>query len=361
MSYSKTINKLTFNNIDTPISDIIGGIIDKNKDSSFGGNIVSKTARKLELSSKQDNTNAVLLDNQKAQEKMLKDIENLGWRLDKRVLVSELAREGEGAGATAAVAAGESTPGKYRYTFTSLILDANGSPTEVWDSGSEGYGTFPTTYPVGWSPADLVYDDGVRIPDEVMANELARNQTPNNWMSSYINIYQEYQRITYKKKMMEEAKEQAEQGIAMGAHVSSPSYPDVYSPYNPSSPGYTASTPVYGSPVYGSPESLSYGAMAAASAAAAVAPGEQSPMYTPSSPVVKLGNVLTPVVFQSPLSPLQQQPLPQQPLPQQPPQQQPSSILEVKVPETKDSSDGSTGGGGGGSGAKTVMVSQSFL
>jgi DNA-directed RNA polymerase II subunit RPB2 len=353
MSYSKTINKLTFNNIDTPISDIIGGIIDKNKDSSFGGNIVSKTARKLELSSKQDNTNAVLLDNQKAQEKMLKDIENLGWRLDKRVLVSELAREGEGAGATAAVAAGESTPGKYRYTFTSLILDANGSPTEVWDSGSEGYGTFPTTHPVGWSPTDLVYDDGVRIPDEVMANELARNQTPNNWMSSYINIYQEYQRITYKKKMMEEAKEQAEQGIAMGAHVSSPSYPDVYSPYNPSSPGYTASTPVYGSPVYGSPESLSYGAMAAASAAAAVAPGEQSPMYTPSSPVVKLGNVLTPVVFQSPLSPLQQQPLPQQP-----PQQQPSSILEVKVPETKDSSDGSTGGG---SGAKTVMVSQSFL
>jgi DNA-directed RNA polymerase II subunit RPB2 len=355
MSYSKTINKLTFNNIDTPISDIIGGIIDKNKDSTFGGNIVSKTARKLELSSKQDNTNAILLDNQKAQEKMLKDIENLGWRLDKRVLVSELAREGEGAGAAAAVAAGESTPGKYRYTFTSLILDANGSPTEVWDSGSEGYGTFPTTYPVGWSPADLVYDDGVRIPDEVMANELARNQTPNNWMSSYINIYQEYQRITYKKKMMEEAKEQAEQGIDMGAHVSSPSYPDVYSPYNPSSPGYTASTPVYGSPVYGSPESLSYGAMAAASAAAAVAPGEQSPMYTPSSPVVKLGNVLTPVVFQSPLSPLQQQPLPQQP-----PQQQPSSILEVKVPETKDSSDGSTGGGGG-SGAKTVMVSQSFL
>ena len=115
MSYSKTINKLTFNNnIDTPISDIIGGIIDKNKDSNFGGNIVSKTARKLELSSKQDNTNAVLLDNQKAQEKMLKDIENLGWRLDKRVLVSELAREGEGEGAAAAAAAGESTPGKYR-------------------------------------------------------------------------------------------------------------------------------------------------------------------------------------------------------------------------------------------------------
>ena len=182
-----------------------------------------------------------------------------------------------------------------------------------------------------------------------MANELARNQTPNNWMSSYINIYQEYQRITHKKKMMEEAKERAEQGIAMGAHVDSPSYPVVYSPYNPSSPGYTAS-----SPVYGSPEPLSYGAMAMASAAAA--PGEQSPMYTASSPMVKLGNVLTPVVFQSPLSPLQQQPLPQQP-----PQQQPSSILEVKAPETKDSSDGSTGGGGGGSGAKTVMVSQSFL
>jgi hypothetical protein len=365
MSYSKTINKLMYNDGDNVSnSEIIESIIEKNKSNSLVGNVVSKTARKVELSSRQENTNAVLLDNQKAQEQMLKDIENLGWRLDERVLVSELAREGEGAGAVATGSKeGEATPGKYRYTFTSLILDGNGSPTEIWDGDAEGYGTFPTTHPIGWSDKDLVYHDGVKIPDEVMANELARNQTPNNWMSSYVNIFQEYQKIMYKKKMMEQAKEQADAGILAGEAgvlpmsplaLPSPEYAATSPEYAASSPVYTASSPVYGasSPVYGQaavapgPRQLSYGAMAMGAEGQTPSPVSS----TVSSPMVRLGNVLTPVSGFQPLSPMYASP-------QLSPQ---SSILEVKAPEKKDSSD-SNADGQAGVGSKTVTISASAL
>jgi hypothetical protein len=305
------------------------------------------------LSTRQENTNAVLLDNQKAQEKMLKDIENLGWRLDERVLVSELAREGEGAAATGSKE-GESTPGKYRYTFSSLILDGNGSPTEMWDGDAEGYGTFPTTHPVGWSDKDLVYPDGTRIPDEVMANELARNQTPNNWMSSYVNIFQEYQKIMYKKQVMEQAKQQAEAGVSSTSPLS---------PLVLSSPEYSASTPVYGQQPnvgmgMGAAGNLSYGVMALNAQGQTPSPA--------SSPMVRLGNVLTPVSSYQPSSPMytsiitppsqgeaSPQLSPQQPQPQ-------SSILEVKAPEKKDSSEGNADGQLGG-GSKVVMLTQSSL
>jgi hypothetical protein len=199
MSYSKTINKLTFN--DTPqTTEVISSVIEFNKEKSSVGYIVSKQERRSELERAQDNTNAILLDNQKAQEKILKDIENLGWKLESRELIE--GKEGE--------------QRRYRYVFASLILDNRGSPTEIWDGVSGGYGQFPNTHPVGWSDKDLVYMNGERIPDEIMSNELARNQTPNNWLSSYMNVVSEHQKVLYKKKLLEEAKQRGEQGMGMG-------------------------------------------------------------------------------------------------------------------------------------------------
>jgi hypothetical protein len=211
---------LTFEDESASATDIISHIVEKNKENSMVGYVASRTARKEELGKPQENTNAILLDNQKAQEKMLKDIEILGWRLENRELVS-----GEGAGAAPlSPPTGEESPAtamsRYKYTFASLILDESGSPTEIWDeaagggSGS-GYGKFPTEHPVGWVAKDLVYPDGTQIPDEVMSNELARNQSPNNWISSYINIFQEFQKIQGKKRMVEEAQRQA---ASVGAH-----------------------------------------------------------------------------------------------------------------------------------------------
>lgn len=88
MSYSNTINKLTFQDTNANATDIISRMVEKNKENSMVGYIASKTARKEELGKPQENTNAILLDNQKAQEKMLKDIEILGWRLENRELIS---------------------------------------------------------------------------------------------------------------------------------------------------------------------------------------------------------------------------------------------------------------------------------
>jgi len=249
MSYSNTINRLTFESENANTTDIISRVVDKNKENSMVGYVASKTTRKEELGKPQENTNAILLDNQKAQEKMLKDIEILGWRLEERTLIS-----GEGAGAAPSSPSGEESPEtamrRYKYTFASLILDENGSPTETWDesagggSGS-GYGKFPTEHPVGWVAKDLVYPDGTQIPDEVMANELARNQTPNNWISSYINIFQEFQKIQGKKKMMEEAQRQAEMRQQSGELGELGELEEVQ--FNmPSSPEYSASTPVAG-------------------------------------------------------------------------------------------------------------------
>ena len=118
-----------------------------------------------------------------------------------------------------------------------------------------------------------------------MANELARNQTPNNWLSSYINIVQEHQKVIYRKKIMEEAKQRAEQGIEEGAIMGSPIY-------IPGSPEYTASSPVYGSLPIGQQQAMSFGAAAQASAAGLVGTspigspqyGYSSPQYGPSSP-----------------------------------------------------------------------------
>jgi hypothetical protein len=293
MSYSKTINKLMFD--DTPqTTDVISRVIESNKERSSVGYVATKVSRKAELDKKQENTNAILLDNQKAQEKMLKDIENLGWRLESRELV-------EGSD-------GEGTPKRYRYVFASLILDDRGSPTEIWDGPAGGYGQFPNTHPVGWSEKDLLYPSGEKIPDEIMANELARNQTPNNWLSSYINIVQEYEKVVYRKRIMEEAKQRAEQGIEEGSMqyqslgfgaaaaasavglaaspVGSPQYAPSSPQYAPSSPQYAASSPQYtpSSPQY-APSSPQYSAMISPTGSPVALAGQATNVVFPTNPL----------------------------------------------------------------------------
>jgi DNA-directed RNA polymerase II subunit RPB2 len=273
MSYSNTINKLTFDeNPDT--TGIISRVIENSKTNSVKGYIQDKESRKTELSKRQDNANAIMLDNQKAQEKMLKDIESLGWKLEQRVLVEGVEED-------------QPSPNKYRYIFASLILDENGSPTELWDESATGYDKFPNKHPVGWQEKDLLYSDGMKIPDEVMSNELARNQTPNNWISSIINIYQEYSKLMYKKRLMEEAQRTAEQGNAaeLGVGEASPLGYTLSPEYTASSPPYTASSPIVGMAIPGQ-QQMSYGMAAAAAAAnqptSPVVP--LSPEYTASSP-----------------------------------------------------------------------------
>ena len=348
MSYSNTINKLTFD--DNPnTSDIISKVIENSKTNTSRGYIQSKQSRKAELSNKQDNANAVMLDNQKAQEKMLKEIENLGWRLEQRVLV-------EG------VEEGQASPNKYKYVFASLILDENGSPTELWDESAGGYDKFPNKHPVGWQEKDLVYSDGMIIPDEVMSNELARNQTPNNWISSIINIYQEYSKVMYKKRLMEEAQRTAEQGnaaeVGLGeaspqGYMLSPEYTASSPPYAASSPGYTASSPIVGMAIPGQ-QQMSYG-MAAAAAAAAAASPQGSPTTPSGGSIISNGvQFLSPqqiggnFVVPSPLIPIKMQ---------SNSNMGGGSILSVNTDPTSNNQDSTSNGGS----TKTVQLTQSSL
>ena len=334
MSYSKTIHNLMFDN--TPqTTDVISSVIESNKERSSTGYVVSRSERKSDLEKRQENTNAILLDNQKAQEKMLKDIENLGWRLESRELIE--GSEGEG------------KPKRYKYVFASLILDERGSPTELWDGPSGGYGQFPNTHPVGWAEKDLVYPSGEKIPDEIMANELARNQTPNNWLSSYVNISQEFQKVMYRKKVMEEAKQRAEQGIEEGAEM-------VYPGYVPGSPEYTASSPVYGSSPMAAQQQqpLRFGTVANFAQYTPSSPQYSSIMSPDGSPVVLTGSPTSVVVPSNPLQavmPMGGPVLAQAPVPV-PVQAQPTGqgVLSVtpEVPKEGDKTEGQ--------GKKTVIV-----
>jgi DNA-directed RNA polymerase II subunit RPB2 len=345
MSYSNTINKLTFDeNPDT--TGIISRVIENSKTNIMKGYIQDKESRKTELSKRQDNANAIMLDNQKAQEKMLKDIENLGWKLEQRVLVEGVEED-------------QPSPNKYKYIFASLILDENGSPTELWDESAGGYDKFPNKHPVGWQEKDLIYSDGMRIPDEVMSNELARNQTPNNWISSIINIYQEYSKVMYKKRLMEEAQRTAEQGNAAelgvgeasppGYGLLSPEYTASSPPYTASSPPYTASSPVVGMVIPGQP--MSYG-MAAAAAAAAASP-EGSPTTPSGGSIISNGvQYLSPqqtgggIIVPSPLIPIKIQP-----------NMGGGSILAVNKDTPINNPNDTTAGGS----TKTIQISQSSL
>jgi DNA-directed RNA polymerase II subunit RPB2 len=355
MSYSNTINKLTFDE-NPNTSDIISKVIENSKLNTSRGFIQSKVSRKTELSKKQDNANAIMLDNQKAQERMLKDIENLGWRLDQRVLVEGVEED-------------QPSPSKYKYIFASLVLDESGSPTELWDESESGYEKFPNKHPVGWQEKDLVYSDGLRIPDEVMANELARNQTPNNWISSIINIYQEYSKVMYKRQLMEEAQRTAEQGnvaeVGVGqasplGYQLSPEYSASTPPYTASSPQYTSSSPQYTAStpqdVMGIPgqPAMSFG-MAAAAAAAAAASPQGSPTTPSGGSIISNGvQFLSPqqlgggIIVPSPLIPIKMQ---------SNSNMAGGSILSVNNDSAINAQNTMNGGGS----TKTVQVTQSSL
>ena len=166
-----------------------------------------------------------------------------------------------------------------------------------------------------------------QIPDEVMSNELARNQTPNNWISSYINIFQEFQKIQGKKRMVEEAQRQAEMGQQSGelGELEEVTFS------MPSSPEYTASSPMYtaSSPIAGEQQK----------------PQQQFASFVPAqmpAPGYMMPQVLQPVQVQMPIM--------QQPQQQQQQAVQPAavgSILSVSppAPASSGSESGEQGGG----------------
>lgn len=161
MNYSNNINKLLFNKDET-----IDMIIENNKKTIVARNSKTQAENERIAESKkpQDNKAGIILNNEKAEIELMKKIENLGWKLQSKSDTSQ-------------------------YTFVSLILDNTGQPTEVWEGPKEGYGNFPNTHPVGWNEKTLFYSDGTIIPDEVMVETLINNQTPNNWTSSLVKIY----------------------------------------------------------------------------------------------------------------------------------------------------------------------------
>jgi hypothetical protein len=202
----------------------------------------------------------------------------------------------------------------------------------------------------------------MKIPDEVMSNELARNQTPNNWISSIINIYQEYSKLMYKKRLMEEAQRTAEQGNAaeLGVGEVSPLGYTLSPEYTASSPPYTASSPIVGMAIPGQPQ-MSYGMAAAAAAAAASQPTSPvvplSPEYTASSPsggsIISNGvQYLSPqqtgggIIVPSPLIPIKIQP-----------NMGGGSILAVNKDTPINNPNDTTAGGS----TKTIQISQSSL
>ena len=60
--------------------------------------------------------------------------------------------------------------------WNSLILDANGRDTEVWETLDD-----PPRPPIGWNEEEAVYRDGTPIPSEVITQQLRANGVPNNW------------------------------------------------------------------------------------------------------------------------------------------------------------------------------------
>jgi hypothetical protein len=191
-----------------------------------------------------------------------------------------------------------------------------------------------------------------------MSNELARNQTPNNWISSIINIYQDYSKVMYKKQLMEQAQRAAEQGnvaeLEVGeasppGYLLSPEYTASSPPYTASSPPYTASSPIVGMAIPGQP--MSYG-MAAAAAAAAASP-EGSPTTPSGGSIISNGvQYLSPqqigggVIVPSPLIPIKMQP-----------NMGGGSILAVN----KDSPINNPNDTAAGGSTKTIQISQSSL
>jgi hypothetical protein len=160
-------------------------------------------------------------------------------------------------------------------------------------------------------------------------------------MSSYVNIFQEFQKVMYRKKVMEEAKQRADQGIEESMGMSALSY-------LPMSPEYSASSPVYGS-VQQQQQPMGFGAAAAfaqqqqqqqqASPLSSGSP-QYSSIFSPiGSPTMLVGqptNVVIPVNPLQPVMPVQAQAA--------------QGILSVEPPKAKEGDKEEE------KGKKTVMV-----
>ena len=64
--------------------------------------------------------------------------------------------------------------------YKSLIIDANGEPSEYWFVG-ENDGNLPNRFPNKWNSSLLTYNDNTPIPINEMIEQLNKMQEPNNW------------------------------------------------------------------------------------------------------------------------------------------------------------------------------------
>ena len=122
--------------------------------------------------------------------------------------------------------------------YKSIILDKNGTATEVWFVG-EHDNDLPNRFPNEWNSAVLEYNDGIAIPPNIMIDELNNNQVPNNW-SICLDI------------IKRENKGKPEEQISPQYIPGSPAYnPNDSPPYNPNDSPLSPHSPPYppGSPV----------------------------------------------------------------------------------------------------------------
>ena len=161
--------------------------------------------------------------------------------------------------------------------YKSIILDKNGTATEVWFVG-EHDNDLPNRFPNEWNSAVLEYNDGIAIPPNIMIDELNNNQVPNNWSISLDIIKREN-------------KGKPEEQISPQYIPGSPAYnPNDSPPYAPGSPAYNPNdSPPYapGSPAYNpndSPHSPPYPPPGSPVSAMQQLTPSISPPYAPVSP-----------------------------------------------------------------------------
>lgn len=120
-------------------------------------------------------------------------IRNLGWRF---ALKPEIAKQMRGNGGKAVAGSLSSSDiTSEDLTLESVILDKNGEPTEKWSiSGRQWVGDYPTRYPDGWLSEMLVYPDDTPISPSDMVDELRKTRKPLNWVLAIIAVMERYAR-----------------------------------------------------------------------------------------------------------------------------------------------------------------------
>jgi hypothetical protein len=161
--------------------------------------------------------------------------------------------------------------------FVSLILDANGEPTEKWIPEENKDAINPYRYPKGWTKP--TYDDDKDISVQIVIDALKENQVPNNWKYVLEKIRSE--KIGYE--------EPYSPGFAPGSPLVLDGRKQYYTPessqYDPNSPMYDPNSPPYAptSPAY-APTSPAYAPTSPAYAPTSPPYAPTSPPYAPTSP-----------------------------------------------------------------------------